>query len=314
LSESENGVWHTYLLDSQQAQISIKTQNEDEVALLQNFLQVYDLKTCLCTSLRAQDEFLGVLLIWRNYEEQFTSADKRLVALFTNQASLALYNAKLHEQNRQLAIEQERTRLAQNLHDTVAQSLYSIGMATRTALKLLEQGRSEDQLRQPIAYASDLSRNALSEMRQTIYQLVPASLMEIGLVDVLSQHCQTLTSNYGLTIDMNITPDLTLSNEYQETLFYIIKEALWNIVKHANATRVTVELTSSQDNNGLALFITDNGIGFEPTNPIPAYQFGLKNMQARANRFGGTFKLRSQKQKGTQIQVELPLLTDIETL
>ncbi len=290
-------------MTSQQVQVSNHAQDDDRTASIRALLQPVELKSLLCAPLVAQGKSLGVLLIWNKRNQDFTANDCRLMGLFADQAALALYNAHLHTQNRQLAVEQERHRLARELHDSVTQSLYSIAMAAQTSLKLLDQSGTVSRFRDPIEHILALSRSALTEMREHLYDLHPTGLSERGLVGSLAQHCDVLRAQYSLTINFVAGPEPSLSIYQQQALYYIAKEALWNVIKHANATCVDVELTTDDDQ--VILSIVDNGVGFDPS--IPGREaMGLRNMKERVRLLGGTFELQSRLGQGTQVTVQVP--------
>jgi len=250
-----------------------------------------------------QGKNLGVLLIWSEHEGVFTQQDSYLMTLFANQAALALHNAHLHAQNRQLAIEQERHRLARELHDSVTQSLYSMGLAAQAALRLLSQN-VDSEVRYPLEHIHKLSQIALTEMREQLYDLHPTVLDE-GLVTALAQHCNMLSRHYSLEIEFKADLDSSLSIYHPQTLYYLAKEALWNIVKHANATHVNIVMTSESDQ--IVVSIEDDGVGFDPSAFTEGETMGLRNMKERTELLGGTFELQSKPGQGTRLTVRIPV-------
>ncbi|MFQ5613806.1 MAG: PAS domain S-box protein [Anaerolineae bacterium] len=202
------------------------------------------------------------------------------------------------------AIEQERHRLARELHDTVTQSLYSIALAAKTSLKLLGQAGADDKMRNPLELISSLAQSALTEVREQIFRLAPTTLADKGLIEALAQHCKLLRNNYDLTIEFNAEPGATFSMDQQEVLYYTAREALWNVVKHANASRADVSLGTEDDR--LVLSIADDGAGFDPAASIGKETMGLRNMADRVKLLGGTFEVQSGPGQGSRIVARIP--------
>jgi signal transduction histidine kinase len=299
------GTFAELAIASQRVQISNRAQHDDRTAFVRALLQPTELHSFLCAPLVTQDESMGVLLVWNKREKAFTRHDSRLMGLFADHAALALHNAHLHGRNRQLAIEQERHRLALELHDTVTQSLYSIAMAAQTSLKLLGQADTNGMARDPIEHILALSQTALAEMREQLYGLYPTVLREKGLVGALAQYCDGLRAQYPLTIEFTTCPEPAFSMHQRETLYYIAREALCNVIKHAGARHVDVSLTTERDQ--VLLSIEDDGAGFDPSVFAQEETIGLRNMKERTKLLGGTLELESNPGQGTRLTVRLPV-------
>lgn len=290
-------------LASQRVQVSNRAQDDGRTASIRALLESVSLHTLLCAPLKVQGENLGVLLVWNKRKQLFTDHDNRLMGLFADQAALAWHNAHLHTKNRELAIEQERHRLARELHDSVTQSLYSIGMAAQASLRIL--GKANSGVHEPIEHIQRLSQTALTEMREQLHNLRPSVLANNGLVEVLDQYCDSLSEQYGLDIEFVAHLQPNLSIYQQESLYYIAREALWNVVKYADASRVRVVL--EQDTDQVILTVLDEGTGFAPLVLKDSETMGLRGMRERAKLLGGSFELYSQPGQGTQVTVRIPL-------
>ena len=257
----------------------------------------------LIAPLIAEGEGLGILLIWSRREQHFSRDDSRLMSLFADQAALAIHTAHLHKQKRQLAIEQERQRMARDLHDSVTQALHSIGLAAQTVLRQLGP-EGHNQLREPLEYIQMLAGTTLAEVREQIFHLHPSNLSDMGLVKALARYGEILARRYNLTIDFSPNPEPELTPQQREELYYIARESIWNAVKHADASRVNFSLRT--DGQQIVLTVTDNGIGFEPALVGKGETVGLRSMAERAHLLGGQFELISKPGEGTQITVRIP--------
>ena len=210
----------------------------------------------------------------------------------------------LYEQAQELASLQERQRLARELHDSVSQALYGIGLGAHTALEALVESDPE-QTRASLAYVIALTEAGLAEMRALIFELHPESLEMEGLVAALRKQVAVLQTRYQMSVDVSLDAEPDLSLELKHTLYRIAQEALHNIVKHARASTVMLQLT--QQNNEICLRICDNGKGFDPTSPFPGH-LGVRSMQERTMKIGGTFTVESTPEHGTAIDVRIPMI------
>jgi signal transduction histidine kinase len=285
-------------------QINNQAEDDERAASLQTLIQSGPLHALVCAPLTIQDKDLGALLIWSERERSFNEHDSRIIALFADQAALALGSAHLHILNRQLAIEQERQRLARELHDSVAQTLYSISMAAETSLKLIDQ-KSKRDIRLPISHIHQLARVAIKELREQVHNLHPTTLAVKSLAELLEAHCQMLREQHHLAIELTAAPNLGLSIYQRENLYHIAKEALWNAVKYAGASRVKLKLTREQDQ--ISLLIADEGPGFVESTVSEPEMFGLRSMKERVSLLGGIIEIDSEPGLGTIIKVRIPV-------
>jgi signal transduction histidine kinase len=240
-------------------------------------------------------------------------------AIITGQLALALRRRaeqarsrerelrSLYEQAQELASLQERQRLARELHDSVSQVLYSIGLGAHTARVALES--DPQQAVASIDYVLSLTEAGLAEMRALIFELRPESLELEGLVAALSRLVAVLRTRYKLTVNVDVEEDPHLPLEIKQALYRIAQEALHNIVKHARAS--VVELRLSELANEVILEVRDNGKGFDTSASFPGH-LGLRSMRERATKMGGTFTIESLPGQGTCIVVRVPCVFDIK--
>jgi PAS domain S-box-containing protein len=210
---------------------------------------------------------------------------------------------EMRRQAAELAAGNERASLARELHDSVTQALFSMGLTTRSLEMLLESDPAA--ARQKLQELRDLQRDALAEMRSLIFELRPASLEQDGLVQALRNHAAAVQGRTALAVEVITDPDpferVTLGAE--ETLYRIAQEALHNVVKHANATSAHIRLLAEE--RGVRLIVDDDGTGFDPDR-IPRGHLGLTGMRQRAELASGELKISSVLGGGTTIEAFVP--------
>jgi signal transduction histidine kinase/DNA-binding LacI/PurR family transcriptional regulator len=239
-----------------------------------------------------------------------------LYTTLQEQLSSALHRARLIESDRaaMAAVEEthrraERHRLAEELHDSIAQALFSMTLNTR-ALQLLVQRNGADpdgRLVRGLAELRELTQTALAETRALILQMRPESLQEDGLVVTLRRHAATVAAREGLDFGFE-GPDnrLALDERAEEELFRVVQEALHNSVKHAGAQRIELRLRLPVDPAGtLVVEITDDGTGFDPDLARPGH-LGLHIMRERVERIGGQLTVDSAPSRSTTIRAVVP--------
>src|SRR5205085_11604056 len=216
-------------------------------------------RTILSVPMKTRQRTVGVLSVYnKEGEDGFTDRDAELATFFANQAAAAIENARLYEQTREYAVVEERNRLARELHDSVTQSLFSVTLLSEAALSLLE--RDPGKARERLERANELAQGALTEMRALIFQLRPLTLQEEGLLSAVKKHLAALHSRHGRVVELQVTGTARrLRSPIEDAAFRIIQESLNNVVKHANAPRVQVQLDF--DSECLRISTTDTGVG-----------------------------------------------------
>jgi signal transduction histidine kinase len=246
-------------------------------------------------------EIFGVFGVNHCQLHTFTADEQRVLVALAQRAGLAVNNARLYEQAEGKAALEERQKLARELHDSVSQALYGIGLGARTARTLLD--RDPSALAEPLDYVLGLSEAGLAEMRALIFELRPESLEQEGLCAALEKHAASLRARYGLSVDFSgEEPDAPLATK--EAAYRIAQEALHNVTKHAHAAHVGLRLTCEADD--LVLEVQDDGAGFDPTASFPGH-LGLHSMRERAERLGGHLTITSAPNQGTRLRATLPL-------
>ncbi len=207
------------------------------------------------------------------------------------------------------ATEQERGRLARDLHDELGGHLTAILIGLRN----VELAENIEQAKGRARLVAEAGAASLDKVRRIARALRPTALEDLGLTPALERLCDeyrgSLAANtHRLSIDLMIDlhPDRRFSPQLEMCIFRVLQETLTNCARHANATSVTVHLTADQWSVQLA--VTDNGCGFEPAKLLGS-SFGLSGMRQRVELLDGTCEVRSAKGLGTKVFVRLPVLT-----
>jgi signal transduction histidine kinase len=204
-----------------------------------------------------------------------------------------------------LAGEQERNRLARDLHDSVTQTVFSMNLAAQTARLYLgrETIRASDQLLR----LEELAANALKEIQSLVLQLKPRSLIDESLPEALRRLADERAARDGLQVSLELQGEKGLSEAEALGLYSIVNEALTNILKHSGESRATVRLRFNEDNASLE--IEDHGRGFVPREvSSQGEHLGLAGMSERAEEIGWRLSVESERNRGTRIfAVRIPL-------
>lgn len=233
----------------------------------------------------------------------FTEEDEELLSILAQHAAIALTNARLYERSRELTIAEERSRLAHELHDAVAQKLFSLRLTAQAAATLVDRdpSRAKGELQQVAALAAE----AADELRAAVVELRPAALDEDGLIATLRTQVQVLDRAHTARVTFTGRGFRAVPAAQEEALLRVAQEALHNALRHSGAEHVAVTLERS--GRGAVLRITDDGTGFEPQSIRRAGRhLGLVSMRDRTNGVGGTLTVQSAPGKGTTIEMEVP--------
>ena len=210
------------------------------------------------------------------------------------------------EQIRLAASQEERHRLARDLHDSVKQQLFVIQTAAATAEARFDSDHPGAQ--EAIGQVRSASREAIAEMQAMLDQLQAAPLENTGLVAALKKQVEALSFRTGAKVEFDIG-ELPASSLFapgtQDSVFRVGQEALSNVARHARAKHVWVSLSTAA--GMLTLRVRDDGSGFDTNSAPPG--MGLSNIRARASEFGGMFEVESASGAGTTISFSVPYET-----
>lgn len=204
------------------------------------------------------------------------------------------------ERLRKIAVQVERNRLARDLHDSVSQTLFTVASIAEALPRVWK--RNPDIAQQGLEELAQLTQGALAEMRNLLIELRPDGLAEKPLGELIQQLTKAISGRASLQVTTTVKGDFSLSNEVKLVFYRITQEALNNIIKHAQATQVSVSLECNSQK--IVLHISDNGCGFDSRQiPIPSGHLGIAIMKERAESIGANLHLSSYLGRGTEISL-----------
>lgn len=249
--------------------------------------------------MRSQSRVVGVVSVVGETGQQFSAEEVALLASIADHVAVAVENARLREQAERTAVLEERERLARELHDSVTQLLYSLGLYAETGHRLAAAGEMQgvsDYLRR----IGNTAQQALKEMRVLIYELRPPLLEQEGLVGALQARLDSVERRSGVDADLLVEGKVELPARTEAELYHIAQEALNNALRHAAAAKVIVRIRASRD--AVELKVVDDGVGFDAAE---TGGLGLIGMAERAERVGGTLEVISKVGEGTSVKVAI---------
>ncbi|WP_195571985.1 sensor histidine kinase [Paenibacillus sp. 1001270B_150601_E10] len=205
-------------------------------------------------------------------------------------------------------VQEERKRLARDLHDTVSQQLFAMHMASSSLPKMMEL--DPERGKAVIEQLIGISHTAQRQMRGLIAQLRPIELDGKTIVEALHYWFPDYCNQNGLQGKLDLQVNDSLSDAKEHQLFLLIQEAMANVVKHAKARQVT--LTLQEEDNRIMLHVADDGVGFNRNAVSNGGSYGLSTMNERVDKLGGHMELISTPGAGTTIRVLIPLFEDKE--
>ena len=312
-ASSDNRSLEHYRLDLGLVSINARAAKTGEAVLANDVLrepgflsdsQLPETRSELVIPLRLGNQVIGTLDVHNRQVGAFTKEDMGAIQSLGDQIVVAIENAHLYDQSRELAVLEERTRLARDLHDSVTQSLYSLVLLTEGWRRLLSAGggaQIEDYLRR----IGEIAQQALQEMRLLIHELRPPMLEQEGLVGAVRKRLDAVEKRLGIEARVVMDDLIELPTALEEGLYWITLEALSNTLKHAAANRETVRICVRDEM--LVVEITDDGQGFDLEATKHRGGMGLINMAERARQMGGALTIESAPGQGTTVMVRVPL-------
>lgn len=260
----------------------------------------------LAVPVATHDEPLGVLAVINSIGHNLTGEHTTFLSVLSTFAAAAIANARLAEQSRYALLASERERIAREMHDGLAQSLFSISLGIDLCRRALD--------RNPALVATRLEEiqaqlhDSMAEVRRYLYDLRPARLRELGLAEALRYWVREIVRDTGPSVTIVVDGDgLGLPGEIEACLYHIAREALTNAIRHSGAGRIVVEVLTTDSTAAIA--VSDDGDGFFPlageSDTSPTH--GLRTMRERAEALGGQLRIESEPGKGCRVLALIPL-------
>ncbi|MER5420988.1 GAF domain-containing sensor histidine kinase [Streptosporangium roseum] len=261
------------------------------------------LKDFLGVPIRDGDQVLGIVFLSnKRAPGGFTEADQRLLTMFAAHAAIALTNARLYERGRELALVEERTRMARELHDAVTQKLFSLRLTTQAAASLVT--RDPARALEELERVERLAGEALAELRAVIVELRPAELDRHGLAETLRKHVRLLDRLHPASFTFDEAPVCSLEPATEVAVLRVAQEALHNASRHSAARAVGVRLGCEAGR--VILEVRDDGAGFDVA-AAAGRGLGIASMEDRAQALGGSVRVTSEPGHGTLVRMEVPV-------
>lgn len=283
----------------------IISDSHEEPCTLLSTIGIPPYSSAAAIPLRIRNRPIGVLFISSQIRKQFDDYHEDFMYSLGDHFTLSVENLRLYEQRRELARMEERNRMARDLHDSVIQKVFSLSFLAKGAETIL--AGKEPVVRRSLQEISQLSQEALKEMRTLIWQLRPAGL-EHGLLPALKQ--------YGQSMELNVYEQVEgvreLPRAIEEAFWRIGQEALNNVKKHAGTNEVYIQLVKSE--HSASLEITDRGRGFSFQKSEGRQTMGMLSMRERAETLGGELSISSGIGKPTIVKATIPFAEEQEML
>ena len=280
----------------------------------------YTTESMICAPLISRGHAFGVLQILnKQNEERFDESDRELLVALAAQSAVALRNAQLyqqlrHERDRLISVEEdERKRLARNLHDGPTQIVAAVIMRLQFIRKLL--AREPSMVDAELVEVGTLSEQAMRQLRTMLFELRPVVLETQGLIPALEAYARRLTETERFTVHLDVEEGVPrLRKEAEAAIFAVVQEAIGNAKKYAEAQNMWIEIRQREDR--LMVDVRDDGQGFEVDKRLPEAEargsLGMIHMRESAGLLQGVLTLSSTPGKGATIGLTVPLEPNLQ--
>lgn len=243
---------------------------------------------------------LGVIISYHFIGSNPSTNEATFLRAIADQAAVVVEHVRLLEEVRKRATLEERQRLARELHDSVSQALYGIVLGVKTAKEVL--ARDPAQAAAALDYVLRLAEAGLAEMRAILFELRPESLEQEGLVVALEKQAASLRVRRQIEVVCELGDEPVAPLAIKEALYRVAQEGLQNIIEHAHARRVRLQLLIEPD--AVVLDLHDDGVGFSSA---ATDDRGLQVMRDRIHRVGGQIEIASVPGIGTRVLARVPV-------
>ncbi len=280
----------------------------------ESHLAVHGIRSLICVPMAAGDQVVGVITLGQRRPKGFDNVHLGILSAISSQAALVVRNTQLYSRAEELAIAEERNRIAREIHDGIAQNLAFLGLKADLCLILMDHpsasGPDADRLRRELTAIKEGLRENIRGVRRSIFALRPLELERLGFVPALRKFAEGFGEQSGLSVHLSIAGDETaLPSQLEPPLFRAVQEALNNVGKHAGASNVWIDLDFSESDQ-VALSIRDDGRGFDAgllsDAPLKGHR-GVAQTREKMTSLGGSFSIASTPGLGTRLEINLPV-------
>ncbi len=262
-------------------------------------------RSALGLPMRGEDGLVGVIVLGAEREAAFSGMRVPLLALLASQATLAVRNARAYLHSEEVATQEERSRIAREIHDGVAQSLAFCAIRLDVVERQIATQPEKAVLE--VRAASALLREQIREVRRSIFALRPIDLERYGLLETVRRYVLDFGEQNSVRTHLNVEGEVSLAPGDEAVIFRILQESLNNVAKHARASSVDVTLRGGAK---VSLNVQDDGQGFDPAQVSgrvsSAGGLGLTQMRERIETRGGLYRVVSEPGRGTRVEATLP--------
>jgi ligand-binding sensor domain-containing protein/signal transduction histidine kinase len=224
----------------------------------------------------------------------------RLFSALTHRASISIANMELFEQTKDLAVMEERNRLARDLHDSAKQKAFAALAQLGTARGILNG--HDDSAKLHLNEAENLVSDVIQELTFLVQEIYPMALQEKGLTAILREHIYEWENRNDMKVQLTTRNERRLSLDVEQALYRVTQETLANVARHSHANRVDISLVYNPDS--VQLSISDDGQGFDTNQK--SHGMGLRSIRERISSIRGTVQVQSAPGHGTRVLVQVP--------
>jgi two-component system NarL family sensor kinase len=252
--------------------------------------------------LYAKDKKVGILNVASTTWRALSPEDLRLLNTIGDLLSIAIERARLFGKSVEMGAVEERYRLARELHDTLGQGMAAVLLRLEALDAFLERGASKAKMATTLQDAMKLARDNLEDARRAVLDLRAVSLEGRSLNEALRELGQSVKDHIEVTLQT--TGNRPMPGRVETTIYRMVQEALNNVLQHAQAQRVKIDLVKTMDS--VQLVIEDDGRGFDSAE-VPEYHYGLLGLNERVRLLKGSLTVESALAQGTRLSFDIPL-------
>jgi nitrate/nitrite-specific signal transduction histidine kinase len=257
----------------------------------------------MAVPIRLSKDMMGVLDIKSAEKGAFNELDIFTASTLADFVAIGIENAHLYRNVRDIAILEERNRLAREIHDTLAQGFVGVIRQLEVAKRMVD--KDTEQANKHLDQAETLARYSLNEARRSVMSLRQSLIEHISLPDAICDEATRFSEINDIPVNVNVSGQpVELKSDNEESLLRVFQEAIANIGRHSNASMVEVDLSYNDGNVNLS--IHDNGVGFD-THKKKQGSFGIIDMKERVSLLKGKIKIESNPGQGTTVTVRIPV-------